>query len=588
MSVNTMDTPFGDPRYKSAMAYLQGGKWEAGLAELDKLVESYPLDRELRSLRQEMQLRARIDEDERQDTSAKRRRRFMTLTFRLVLIVVLIGLVYWGVRLSSAWFQGQLVNARTEFANQLQVIELAAKFRDGQDLLVASRPDMAIEVFEEIAAIDSNYPGLDEAIKLAEKQRTLEEKYQQAIAMFDNGNMPEALALFEEITSEEPYYKDVSVKMAEIKDKFFLGDILAQAERAFEGQDWSTAVARYETLRALDPLYQAALVEERLFESYMNAAVSALAENTESLEGLELADSYFRKALALRPQDQVIRQEQLQARQTFKDRLFGSFVNAAQTALAQQPDSLQAQALAEEYYNKAIELRPDDASVRLQREMANQYLQAQVDFTRARWDAVITALETVYEADPNYALGTTRHTLYEALVARGNQWVASGEYELALQDYQHAAVLAEQAPDAKLRLLESQIKVAEVRGVLGDYENAVVTYRGAIENAEVSDADLQEQPDLVQKLAQADVYAQGRNYRQAYRLYREATLEILRIFPTVEYVVQTGDYLTMLASRYQTTVDAIVQANNLDSARKISIGQKLIIPVQSSSDGTGQ
>ncbi|HSF83603.1 MAG TPA: LysM peptidoglycan-binding domain-containing protein [Anaerolineales bacterium] len=588
MSVHTAETPFGDPRYRRAMQHLQGGEWEAGLAELDNLVESYPLDRELRALRQEMQLRAQIDEDERLDINRERRRKFLFVTFRLAAIVLLAGLAFWAVRTYSAWFQQQVVVARERLDSELQVIELAAKFRDGQDLVIAGRAEEAIGLFQEISVADPNYPGIEEALKQAEKQKMLEGKYLQALTMIDSGDLPGALGLFEEISSEEPYYKDVSIRMAEIKDKFFLGDILAQAERAYEGQDWSTAVARYETLRALDPLYQSELVEDRLFEAYMNAAVNALAENTESLEGLNLADSYFRKALALRPQDQVIRQEQLQARQTFKDRLFGSFVNAAQTALAQQPDSLQAQSLAEEYYNKAIELRPDDVSVRLQREMAKLYLQAQVDFSRGRWDAVIEALETVYEADPEYALGTTRQTLYEALVGRGNQWVASGEYEMALQDYQQAAVLAEQAPDVRLRLLESQIKVAEVRGVLGDYENAVVIYRGAIENAEVSDADLQGRSDLAQKLSEAELYAQGRNFRQAYRLYREAAREVLLIFPTVEYVVQSGDYLTMLASRYQTTVDAIAQANNLDSARKISIGQKLIIPVQDDDNGTGQ
>jgi LysM repeat protein len=44
--------------------------------------------------------------------------------------------------------------------------------------------------------------------------------------------------------------------------------------------------------------------------------------------------------------------------------------------------------------------------------------------------------------------------------------------------------------------------------------------------------------------------------------------------------VASGDYLTMIASRYNTTVDAILQANNLGSNKKITIGQELVIPVQ--------
>src|SRR3989304_742434 len=112
MSVNTAETSLSDPRYRSALSHLQGGNWEAGLSELDKLVESYPLDRELRALRQEMQLRARIDHDERQDKNAESRRRFVVLTFRVVAVVILLGLLGWGIRTYSAWFQEQALAAR--------------------------------------------------------------------------------------------------------------------------------------------------------------------------------------------------------------------------------------------------------------------------------------------------------------------------------------------------------------------------------------------------------------------------------------------------------------------------------------------
>jgi len=588
MTLQTAENPLSDPRYKSALLHLQGGEWESGLSELDKLVESYPLDRELRALRQEMQLRSKIDEDERQDLAQERRRRLTSWVLRIMVVVILVGLIFWGVRTYSTWFQNQVVVARDRLEQEVLVIELAAKFRDAQDLLVAGRTEDAMTLFQEVAAVDPNYPGLELAMKQAETQESLAEKYQQAIALFDSGDLPAALTLMEEIAAEEPYYKDISIRIAEIKDKFFLGDILAQAENSFEEEEWILAISRYETLRALDPLYQSQLIEERLFRSYMNAANQALSEDSDSLEGLGIAETYFRKALALRPQDPTILQEQETARQTFRDRLFGSYVRAAQEVLAEQADSLEALALAEEYFDKALEMRPDDLSVRTQRDMASLYVQAQVDFGRGRYTQVIDALEPVYEADPEYALGTVRQTLYEAHVARGNSWVATGEYEIALEDYQEAALLAEEAPNSKLRLFESQLKVAEIRGILGDYQEAVVIYRGAIEIAEFGDSDLNERPELVQQLDQAERYAAARNYRQAYRVFRESSRTLLLVFPTVEVVIQSGDYLTMLASRYQTTIDAILTANNLDSARNISIGQKLYIPVRSTDGETGQ
>lgn len=46
----------------------------------------------------------------------------------------------------------------------------------------------------------------------------------------------------------------------------------------------------------------------------------------------------------------------------------------------------------------------------------------------------------------------------------------------------------------------------------------------------------------------------------------------------VEYIVQLGDTLALIAARFNTTVDAIMTANKLTDANKIVLGQKLIIP----------
>jgi putative chitinase len=52
------------------------------------------------------------------------------------------------------------------------------------------------------------------------------------------------------------------------------------------------------------------------------------------------------------------------------------------------------------------------------------------------------------------------------------------------------------------------------------------------------------------------------------------------------YRVQPGDTLMSIASRYNTTIPAIVQANNLSNPDLLSIGQTLIIPNQPTEDGS--
>ena len=153
------------------------------------------------------------------------------------------------------------------------------------------------------------------------------------------------------------------MRISEIKSQSLIGDILTQADRAYEAEEWATAASKYETVRALDPSYEPNVIDERLFNAYINAAQEAVSEDTESLEAINIAEEYFRKALALRPQNPEIMFKRQLVRETVKSRLFRSYVNAAQLALTEQADSLEALANAETYFNKALELRPDDLIV---------------------------------------------------------------------------------------------------------------------------------------------------------------------------------------------------------------------------------
>ena len=54
----------------------------------------------------------------------------------------------------------------------------------------------------------------------------------------------------------------------------------------------------------------------------------------------------------------------------------------------------------------------------------------------------------------------------------------------------------------------------------------------------------------------------------------------------ISYVVEAGDTLLGLASRYDTTVEAIMRRNNLVSASDLKIGQQLIIPSGTSTVAT--
>ncbi len=540
MSVNYAEPHVKDPLYESAMNFLQQGDWANGLVQLDKLILQYPLDHKLRTLRQEMHLRARMDQDEHEDQSVERRRRFTRFASRLWGVIIVVALILTGYSSVANFVQERIKDTRKILEQEFLVVEQSAKFRDAEAFLRADRPEEALVLLEEIAASGVDFPQLETTLSQAQAASALLADYQEGLRQMERQNWDAARNHFEGIMDENPNFRDVSILLADLERLSFMDEILFTSNLNYDEEDWVAAVEGYESIRALDPEFQSQLIEEKLFASYVNAAKATLVDQADSLQALETAERYFRKALALRPQDPEVKSE---------------------------------------------------------RELAYLYLKAQNDFSQGLWSEVISGLEIINAEKPDYALGTARQTLYEAYIARGDAWMAKGEYEAATLDYQRGSTLAKQDPEAVLRLYEAHLKIAEVEGAQGNFETAVFHYRTAIELSDLKDRALRDNAAQAAVLLEAEKTAEEGNFGVAYEQYRRALGivpgNICLSFGTyqealslayarermITHEVQPGEYLTMLANRYRSTVCAIVVANDLDDPDMIYQGQELRIPV---------
>lgn len=526
MSVDVTESPLKDPLYHSALRHLQQGEWDTGLEALATLVTRYPLDRELRNLRQEMQVRAQVDQDEQADLALAKRQRMKRAATRFGAVLLILVMAFWGVRSYSHWFRQQAERVNQALQSEAHEANLATLLRDAQSLLRADRLDEAKAKLDAIAAQDAAYPGLAAARAQMDAAAALDARYAQAMQLIAQQEWVEAKGILEAIAAQAPNYRDVSIQLANIDKLSTLKDLLTQADDDFEARHWEAAASQYESVRALDPTYQSEQVEERLFRSYVEAAKVALVGETDLLKALQTAENYFAKALALRPLD---------------------------------------------------------PEIKTQRELARLYLKAQSDFDAGRWSDVITDLEFVYATEPEYALGTTRQTLYEAYVARGDNSLLAAEYDAALSDYQRAIDLAKQKPDAVLRLYEVNLKAAEAQRIKGAYESAVLYYRAAVELSHLKERALaNSHATLAAALDEAEKYATAGNFSVAAERYNIA----IRLASTdtagqetKTHVVQPGEYLILIASQYHSTVQAIVTANQIANPRLIYVGQELVIPV---------
>jgi len=568
-----------DPDYLAASTHFQKGEWESGLAALDTIINQYPAARELRSLREEILLKSQLDDDEVIDMKLEKKRRTIRTGLRLGILALAIIFVFWGVQTFSSWIFNQWNNIQSGILTDFQNVELAMQYRDAQSYLLANQPQAAQEVYLAILEADSNFPGLDTLSDDITTMLAYQSRYDQAVQSRADGDTLTALNQFQEIYNDNPNFLDVAIQIQEIKGDLYLVDLLEQAEAAFEDQDWGLAASQYESIRAIAPDYQTALVDQRLIRSYMNLATSILESKQESPEALQQAESYFRKVMVLNPRDEALLAEQNRIKDQFKNRLFEVYIQAARDAVIGQEDSLKALEIAKSYYNSALLLKPNDPTASLELKMAQAYLKAQVDFDAGLVNPAIENLEFIYKSYPGYANGTAIQILYESYMTRGDAYSATGELESALVDYQNAAEVAAQLETSILKLYFAKVKIAETQGVLNNYAVAVNNYQEAVNMIDLETILDEQDRELSYLLGEAQRYAGIEWYRTAYRLFR-------RVLPATELildkgeivVVKEGDYLSSLANTYGTTVQEIVKANALPNASNIQMGQEIIIP----------
>jgi tetratricopeptide (TPR) repeat protein len=564
--------------FREAMENFQFGEWQKGLVELNELMEKYPFDLELRALNQEMQIRARIDDEEIKENQRELIRRISFWGVRIAVIFVVLIAVVIGFQTYAGWVQQQYLQVQDRVLKQAYVLELAAKFRNGQNLYQAGFYTDALTLFQEIRESDPQYPQVDFYIQETQSLADLDVEYERALELVRTEKYEEAYEVFKTIANERPNFRDVLIRINDLEKNFLISDALDEANIAFQEQRWDDAISGYEYIRNLDPGYYSQEVEDYLYRSYVFAAEEALALENQTLESLKIAEDYFGRALTLRPQNPEIRARRALAREAYDLRLANSYIENAENVLTTQPDSLNALKIAEAYFTEALRVRPNDETILFKRDLAQIYLKAMDNFSLGFWDNTIELMTIVYSAEPDYASGTARQTLYEAYVARARNSLIVGDYNDGLEDAQSAAIIAQESPEGLLRLYESQLLVAEAQGLLGNFRESVLIYQAAVELSDIGNRAIAESPGLADAINYAGELANSGDYRAAFVAYRDALRQSGQIYTMVTHKVEEGEYLTQLARKYNTTVDAILEANGLSNRSRIELGTELIIP----------
>lgn len=498
---------------------------------------------------------------------------------RLTLLVVVIAVAVIAITTYSGWIQGQIAHAQSSFSQNIQQAQLTVDLRNARQLLFAGKSNEALTAFDAIKAKQPDFPGLAESIAQAEALKEVEDEYTQAMNLLQAGDSAQALTILQDISTKIPNYRDVSLQIKSLQSQTEMTSVMQQGDLAYSEGRYEDAIANYESLRIMNPSYETGTVDEKLFQSYMKAAQDLLLIPVPTLDNLKKVDNYFTQALAIKPLDREALAARTQVRTHIENAIINDYVNSAQSTLASAPDSLDGQQSAENLLSKALAVRPDDPNVLLQFQLARTYIQAISDFNSSKWDSVIDELEYVVEQQAGYANGTALQTLYDTYIARGSAYIASGEYSLALDDFQRSAILAQQLNDLAPLSFESQVMIGEAQGLLNHYQQAVQIYQDALNTIGLRERIIGLQSTLSDSLTYADYLANSGSYQNAFYAYRSLIRNRIKAYDQSTVVtVKSGDYLSQLAHRYNTTVAAILSANNMNNQPRLTPNTQLIIP----------
>jgi tetratricopeptide (TPR) repeat protein len=579
MSSNDTGSYMNDPSFQEAMGHFRVGRWEEGFLKLAEVEKKYPTETDLRTIRQEMEIKARISDYEVVENKHNRNQKIRSNGIRVLLAVVVVAVAVFTITTYSGWIQGQIAKAQTSFNQNMLQAQLTVELRNAQQLVVAGKSDEAITAFNAIKAKQPDFPGLTEAMTQAEALKGVEVEYTQAMNLLQAGDSAQALSILQDISTKMPNYRDVSLQIKNLQSQTELTSVIQQGDLAYADGRYEDAISSYESLRIMDPSYETAAVDDKLFQSYIKAAQDLLLIPVPTLDNLKKVDNYFTQALAIKPLDREALAARTQVRTHIENAIINDYVSQAQTALANAPDSLQSQQSVENLLSQALSVRPNDPTVLLQFQLAQTYIQAVSDFNSGKWDSVIEQLEYVVGQQAGYANGTALQTLYDAYIARGSDYVASGEYSLALDDFQRSAVLAQQLNDSAPLAFEAQLMIGEAQGLLNHYQQAVQIFQDSLNTIGLREKILAVQSPLTDSLNYADYLANSGDYQGAFYAYRNLIRNRVKAYDQSTVVtVKNGDYLSQLAHRYNTTVAAILAANNMNNQPRLTPNTQLIIP----------
>jgi tetratricopeptide (TPR) repeat protein len=280
-----------DPLYERGLQYFGQGKWKEAIACFTQLQATYPNDSRVSQFLETARLRAAMGTGLQRGARTEARSRWLRGLSRVGILLVLAaiaGAVYLA-------YQTYAVPAQ-EAAARLERLE--GLRQTAQTQMASGQYAQAILTFQAILEEESEDALASAGLEQAQNLEQAGVLYAQATAALG----AEAMQLLQEINAIDPNYRDVASLIARINATASLTEAYEQALKTYQSNDWESAAQEFEAIRTVDSSFRSGEIGGYLFTAYLELGNRQIAE-ADTIADVEVADGYFGKALSVRPLD---------------------------------------------------------------------------------------------------------------------------------------------------------------------------------------------------------------------------------------------------------------------------------------------
>ncbi|HAF49227.1 MAG TPA: hypothetical protein DCL08_08340 [Anaerolineaceae bacterium] len=562
-----------DPDYVKLNEHFQKGEKDLAMMVLNALEKRYPDHPELQKIKEELQLKSSVKELAKKIEKGEKRthrREFLNLAiFAVIGTIIAIAAFYFASRFLLSGALEEQVDQNTGQLTSLQ--------SQAEQLLARGRPQPAAEIIETMREINPNWEALPELTERAETLLGLEEDYNQALTLADQGENAEALAIFQSIEAAQPGLWDVHNQIAAMEEKVQINTFLEQGSAAFQSGDWAGVISAYESALALDPSVNDPRMRKQLIQAYLNEMSSVVENENTLLDALESAEDYYCRAVALIPQG-----GEFSAQRTRLDELNTAikekkYIRMARDIFADPYQTVGMVGSAVNYLRQAASLNPRNTSLQGDLQNAQAYRDGFQSFVAMNWEPAIESFNQILSSNSGFLQGHAAVLLYESYFGLGKQVAASGLYEDAVQALEAAENLAYDDRDNLLKLFQVQTLIGDIFWQSGEPAAAFSAYQDAFENINIMDR-LEAFPEIERDYVEAIRFAENELYEDAHENIQAVFDNIDALYTFSEVTVSDGASLVFIANNNNSTINAINQVNNLPGDVVVTFGGTLQVP----------